>query len=194
METQLARTLETTFRRSNALSTESLCLVAGKKCWNLRADLQVLDAHGNLLDAAALSLQAALRHYRIPSTEIKGGELTVFPTTERDPVPLALLHHPLCASLSFFEDGEKIVVDANLHEQQCSEGSLVVGANVQGELCLIAKDGGIEVEAVTMLRCIGLAVVKIRELVAIVNGALEQDIKARDKGGLMAELQAENER
>lgn len=194
METDLSRTLENTFRRSNAISTESLCLLAGLKVWHLRADIHVLDAHGNLLDAAALSLQAALRHYRIPSTEIRGGELTVFPVVERDPVPLALLHHPLCVTQSFFEGGEKVLIDADLKESQCSEGELVVGANAQGEVCLISKPGGIEVDAVMMLRYIEAAVEKVRGLVKIVDRLLEKDAKSRDKGGLMAELSAENDR
>lgn len=194
MEANLSRTLETTFRRSNALSTESLCLVAGQKVWHLRADIHVLDAHGNLLDAAALSLQAALRHYRIPSTEIRGGELTVFPVVERDPVPLALLHNPLCVTLNFYEAGEKVLVDAGLKEQQCAEGEVVVGANAQGEVCLVSKLGGVEVEAVTLLRCIEVAVGKARELVGLVDLELERDAKRRDKGGLMAELSAENDR
>ena len=153
-----------------------------------------MDAHGNLTDAAALSLQAALRHYRIPSTEIRGGELTVFPVVERDPVPLALLHHPLCVTLSFFETGEKVIVDAELREQQCSDGQMVVGANTQGELCIVTKEGGVEIDAIVMLRCVELAVKKVKELVALVDRAIEQDTKARDQGGLMAELSAENER
>ena len=194
IEAHLSRTLETTFRRSNAVSTESLCLVAGQKVWNLRADIHVLDAHGNLLDAAALSLQAALRHFRILATEIKGGELTVFPVVERDPVPLSLLHHPLCVTLSFFEGGKKVVVDAQLREQQCSEAELVVSANAQGQLSYISKEGGAEVDPLTLLECTQLAVRKVKELVKQVDDALATDAKSRDKGGLMAELSAENER
>lgn len=194
LETNLSRTLETTFRRSNALSTESLCLVAGKKVWHLRADIHILDAHGNILDAAALSLQAALRHYRIPSTEIRGGELTVFSVVERDPVPLTLLHHPLCVTLSFYEGGEKMLVDTELKEQQCAEGEVVVGANAQGEVCLVSKLGGVEVEAVTLLRGVEVAVGKARQLIGLVDVELERDAKGRDKGGLIEELRAENDR
>lgn len=162
--------------------------------WNLRADIHVLDAHGNLLDASAIALQAALRHFRIPATEIRGGHLTVFPVVERDPVPLATLHHPLCVTLHFFDKGEMALVDADLREQQCSQGQLVVGANAQGEVCLLDKEGGLEIHAVEMLRCMSLAMRKIKELVGTVNQALEKDATHRDKGGLIAELTAENER
>ena len=150
--------------------------------------------HGNVLDAAALSLQTALRHYHIPSTEIRGGELIVFPVVERDPVPLALLHNPLCVTLGIYEAGETVLVDADLKEQQCAEGELVVGANAQGEVCLISKLGGVEVEAVTLLRSVDVAVGKARGLVGLVDKALEKDALRRDEGGLIAELSAENDR
>ena len=162
--------------------------------WSLRADIHILDHDGNLIDAACLATLAALRHYRILDTEVKGGELTVFTTLERDPVPLALLHHPLCVTLNYFESGEKMIVDATLKEQQCSEGEVVVGANAQGEVCLVQKGGGGEVDALMLLRCVEMAVGKVRELGKRVDSALEADAKKRDKGGISKELQAENER
>ena len=162
--------------------------------WHLRADIHILDACGNVLDAAALSLQTALRHYRIPSTEIRGGELTVFPIIKRDPVPLALLHNPLCVTLSLYEAGEMVLVDAGLKEEQCAEGQMVIGANAQGEVCLISKLGGVEVEAVTLLRCVDVAVGKAKDLVGLIDKALEKDAIGRDAGGLIAELSAENDR
>lgn len=97
-------------------------------------------------------------------------------------------------TLSFYEAGEKVLIDAGLKEQQCAEGEVVVGANAQGEVCLVSKLGGVEVEAVTLLRCVELAVGKARELVGVVDRKLDEDAKSRDKGGLMAELSAENDR
>ena len=155
----------------------------------------MLDHDGGLVDACCLATLTALRHYRIPDTSVRGGgELTVYAPWERDPVPLALLHHPLCVTLVFFEAGEKWVVDATLMEQQCGEGEVVVAANAQGEVCLVQKGGGREVDALVLLRCVEVAVGKVRELGKRVDGALERDAKARDKGGWRRELQAENER
>ncbi|KAL9076549.1 MAG: hypothetical protein Q9161_000881 [Pseudevernia consocians] len=194
LETHLSRILETSLRRSQALSTESLCLVAGQKVWSLRADVHVLDYDGGLVDACCLSTLAALRHFRIADTSITGGELTVYTPLERDPVPLALLHHPLCVTLNFFESGEKWLVDATLMEQQCSQGEIVVAANPQGEVCLVQKGGGGQVDALLVLRCVEVAMVKVRELDKVMDGALEGDAKRRDKGGMSRELRAENER
>ena len=110
------------------------------------------------------------------------------------PVPLALLHHPFCVTLSYFEGVEEAVVDATVAEGQCSVGEVVVTANAQGEVCQIAKQGGAPTEALVLLRGIDLAVRKVRDLGKAVKGALERDERERDVGGLIMELRAENER
>lgn len=109
-------------------------------------------------------------------------------------VPLALLHHPLCITMHYYETGEKILVDATLIEQQCSEGEIVIAANAQGEVCLMQKGGEGEVDALSLLRCVEMAVGKVQELSKVLERALEKDAKMRDKGGISAELSAENER
>ncbi|KAL2047129.1 hypothetical protein N7G274_001148 [Stereocaulon virgatum] len=162
--------------------------------WSLRADIHVLSHAGNLITATSLATLAALRHYRIPETSIKGGELTVYTPLERDPSPLALLHHPICIALNYFESGEKMIIDATLQEQQCSEGEIVVAANPQGEVCLLHKGGGGEVNALVLLRAVDVAVEKVRELGKVLDRAVEADAKKRDKGGISAELSAENAR
>lgn len=57
------------------------------------------------------------------------------------------------------------------------------------------KGGGGEVDALVLLRCINVAVGKVRELGKVIDKVLEEDAKRRDKGGVMSrELRAENER
>ena len=97
-------------------------------------------------------------------------------------------------TFNFFESGEKWVADATLVEQQCSEGEIVIAANPQGEVCLMQKGGGGEVDALVLLRCVEVAMEKVRELGKVVDGTLERDAKKRDKGGMSRELRAENER
>ena len=141
-----------------------------------------------------MAVLAALRHYRIQDTTVKGGDVTVHSLAEREPIPLAMLHHPLCVTVALFEGGEKVVVDATLREQQCFEGEVIVTANKEGEVVQIAKLGGVAADALTVLHCVDVAVRKVKDLDRIVDGALERDAKKRDIGGLMGELRAENER
>ena len=109
-------------------------------------------------------------------------------------MPLAMLHHPLCVTMALFEGGEKVVVDATVREQQCCEAEVVVTANKHGEVCQIAKLGGVPSEALVLLKCVDVAVAKVKELDAVIAKALEKDAANRDIGGLMAELSAENAR
>lgn len=194
-ELLLSRLLEKTLRRSQALDTESLCLIAGAKVWAVRADVHVLSHDGNLVDAACIGVIAALQHFRKPDTSVQGAEVTVYTRAEREPVPLSLLHFPLCVTFSFYgERGEDVLVDASLLEEQVREGWATVGMNRHGEVCHIAKLGGVPVDAVVLLQCTGVALVKVKEISGFVARRLGEDAKRRDKGGLMAELSSENAR
>ncbi|KAK5135506.1 hypothetical protein LTR08_005141 [Meristemomyces frigidus] len=194
-ELLLSRLLEKTIRRSGALDTESLCLVAGSKCFHVRADLHVLDHDGNLADASCLALVAALLHFRRPDFEVKGQAVTVFSDREREPIRLSMLHTPFCISTSYFDDGSVTLHDATLLEEQCREGEIVVSMNRVGEVCQLAKYGGAPVDALTALTCVNAALEKVVAMDALVKGKLAEDEKSRDGGGVVrAELSAQNER
>ncbi len=202
-EVLLSRLLEKTIRRSGALDTESLCLISASLVFSVRAAIHILSSDGNILDAASIRLIAALRHFRKPDVSIEGEKCTVYTPQEREPVPLSLLHFPLCITFSFYgaaaaveggEEEEKVLLDANLLEEQLREGWFTVGLNRHGEVCQIAKLGGVPVDAVALLNCVQVADVKVKEISKFISGKLEEDAKKRDKGGLMAELRADNDR
>ncbi|KAL6697588.1 ribosomal protein S5 domain 2-type protein [Trichoderma pleuroticola] len=194
-EVLLARLLEKTIRRSGALDTESLCLVAGQKCWSVRVDLHVLSADGNLIDSSCFAVVAALRHFRKPDTSMEGETLTIYTPAEREPVPLSWLHSPFCTTFDFFgEDGEIVLVDTTWLEEQLRVGSCTFSLNKHGEICQISKLGGKPIEATLIIQCAQMALAKAKEFTDLVDRKLAEDAKRRDKGGLMAELSAENER
>ncbi len=195
-EVVLSRLLEKTVRRSGALDTESLCLSAGEKCWAVRVDVHVLSHDGNLVDASCLAVVAALRHFRKPDTSIEAGALTIYTPAEREPVPWGWLHSPFCVTFSFFGDEAEIsLLDASWQEEQVRMGSCTISMNRHGEICQIAKQGGAPVEAVALLQCSSLALAKVKDFSTLVDNKLAENIKRRDKGGLIAELlKAENDR
>ncbi len=91
--------IERGLRESNAIDTESLCIVAGEKVgllflllllyhilipfflsskvWSVRCDVHVMDDWGNVVDCAALATICALLHFRRPEVTISGNEVTV---------------------------------------------------------------------------------------------------------------------
>ncbi|KAK6008417.1 hypothetical protein QM012_000320 [Aureobasidium pullulans] len=193
-EVVLSRLLEKSIRRSGALDTESLCIIAGAKCFAVRADIHVLDHDGGLIDACCIALVAALQHFRRPEVEVHGEDVTVFDIREREPVKLAMQHHPFCVSFSFYHGGETVLLDANLAEESVRDGEMIISMNRHGEVCQIAKYGGVPVDPLTTLNCSNVALEKVKVLHQFVQSKLDQDEKKRDKGGLMAELNAANSR
>ncbi|KAM7197035.1 Ribosomal protein S5 domain 2-type fold [Naviculisporaceae sp. PSN 640] len=194
-EILLSRLLEKTIRRSGALDTESLCLVAGQKCWSVRVDVHVLSHDGNLVDACCFAVVAALRHFKKPDTSMEGGILTVYTPAEREPVPLGWLHSPFCITWSFFGDeGDIAVLDATRAEEQVRVGSCTISLNRHGEICQIAKLGGTAVEAVALLQCTAVALSKAKDLSTYLDKKLLEDTKRRDKSGRAELLTAENDR
>ncbi|KAG5981412.1 hypothetical protein E4U55_002970 [Claviceps digitariae] len=201
-EVLLSRMLEKTIRRSGALDTESLCLIAGQKCWSVRADVHVLSHDGNLLDVSCLAVIAALRHFRKPESSMEGETLTVYTPAEREPVPLSWLHSPFCVTFSFFgegnssasEVGETVLLDATWLEEQLRVSSCTFSLNKHGEICQVSKLGGADVDAPVFVRCAQMALDKAKDFSDLVDRKLAEDAKGRDKGGLLAELKAENDR
>lgn len=193
-EILMSRILEKTIRRSSALDTESLCIIAGQKCFHVRADVHVLDHDGNLVDASCIALVAALMHFRRPDVEVHGEEVTVYGLQEREPVKLQMQHQPFCITTSYFDGGEIMLQDASLLEEHCREGEVVISINRFGEVCQIAKYGGAPIDGLSVLTCTNMALEKAKALDKLVKSKLEEDEKKRDAGGLMAELRAENER
>jgi len=190
----LSRILEKAIRRSNAIDTESLCIIAGLKCWSVRADVHVLNADGNLIDASCLAIVAALQHFRRPDVSVDGEDVTIYTIEERVPVPLSIMHRPICITFSFYHDGQIFILDASLREEQVREGEVIVTVNQYGEVCQIAKLGGVSVEPMTMLQIVSIAESKAKEIDQIISKGLLQDSVGRNVDGLIAELSAENER
>ncbi|KAH0565596.1 hypothetical protein GP486_001011 [Trichoglossum hirsutum] len=193
-EVILSRTLEKAIRRSGALDTESLCIIAGQKCWSIRADVHLLDYDGGLVDASCIAVIAALQHFRRPDVSIEGEDVTVHTMEERVPVPLSLLHHPICVTFSFFLGGDVVLIDATLQEELLRNGELIIAVNRHGEVCQIAKLGGVAIEALTLLNCANVALTKAQWITRFISSKLEEDLRAKTPGSLLAELSAENER
>lgn len=167
----------------------------------MRADVHVLDHDGNLIDASCLAVLAALLHFRRPDVEVKGEDVTVFDIREREPVRLTIQHMPFCVTFSYYNTASAtesepgvFLQDANLLEEQCRDGEIVISMNRFGEVCQIAKYGGTPVDGLSLLTCTNAALEKAKAFDRLVKDALAQYEKRRDVGGLAAELSAENER
>ena len=71
---------------------------------------------------------------------------------------------------------------------------MVVTMNRFGEVCQIAKLGGVPVDAMTLLNCINMGRTQVHHITTLISKKLDEDMTKREVGGLIAELTAENER
>ncbi|KAK9484992.1 ribosomal protein S5 domain 2-type protein [Lipomyces starkeyi] len=227
-ELVISRIIEKSIRRSGALDTEALCIISGEKCWAVRADVHFLDHDGGLMDAACIAVSAGLLHFRRPDITIVGvgsrREIIVHPITERVPVPLAVLHVPICVTFSFFDvrkassaiaslpskDNTKeeddddveeendsstaVLVDATLQEELLRHGYMSVTANTNREICQIQKGGDMPVEVGKLLSCSEAAIMVAEKVTKLISKRLKEDEARRNVGNLLVEARAENDR
>ncbi|XP_012877618.1 PREDICTED: exosome complex component RRP45 [Dipodomys ordii] len=180
---KLNRLLERCLRNSKCIDTESLCVVAGEKVWQIRVDLHLLNHDGNIIDAASIAAIVALCHFRRPDVSVQGDEVTLYTPEERDPVPLSIHHMPICVSFAFFQQGTYLLVDPNEREERVMDGLLVIAMNKHREICTIQSSGGIMLLKDQVLRCSKIAGVKVAEITELIQKALGNDQKVRKEGG-----------
>ncbi|XP_010291903.1 PREDICTED: exosome complex component RRP45 [Phaethon lepturus] len=180
---KLNRLIERCLRNSKCIDTESLCVVAGEKVWQIRLDLHLLNHDGNIIDAASIAGIVALCHFRRPDVSVQGEEVTVYTPEERDPVPLSIHHMPICVSFAFFQQGTYLLVDPSEREELVMDGLLVIAMNKHREICTIQSSGGIMLVKDQVLRCSKITAVKVAEITELIQKALENDQKVRKEGG-----------
>ncbi|KAJ3057299.1 Exosome complex component RRP45 [Rhizophlyctis rosea] len=180
-EVLISRLLEKALKRSRAIDTEGLCIVAGEKVWAVRVDIRVLDHNGNVLDCACIAAVAALQHFRRPDVTVVGEEVTIHSLDERSPIPLSIFHIPICVTFAFFSNGERQVVDPSLLEEQIQEGDMTFVINIHRELCTLSKAGGIPIEGSQILHCANIAAIKAAEITELIKAANMESQTRKEK-------------
>ena len=138
---EIGRIIEKGWREARAVDAEGLCVAAGKKVWHVRVDVRALDNDGNLMDCCGAAALCALLTLRRNEVSVSGDDVTVHPLDEREPVPVALHHLPLPATLAFVDEGTMMVVDPTALEESVSDGNLTVTLNAHEEVCNVHKVG-----------------------------------------------------
>lgn len=192
-EVLISRMIEKAVRRSGALDVEGLCIIAGSKCWSLRADVHFLDCDGGLIDASCIAVMAGLLHFKKPDVTVLGERVTVHPIDEREPVSLGVLHVPICVTFSFFnpddteenikgEDNAEIsIIDASLKEELLRDGVLTVTLNKNREVVQISKAGGLPMDALSLIDCCHKAYGIVEKITDQIHRVVKQDTIARNQ-------------
>ncbi|ODQ78521.1 hypothetical protein BABINDRAFT_162726 [Babjeviella inositovora NRRL Y-12698] len=198
-EVLISRLIEKAIRRSGALDLESLCIVAGSKCWLIRADLHFLDYDGGFIDASCIAVMVGLSHFRKPDISINGDDIVVHSIEEREPVPLSILHMPICVTFSFFNphdseanikgdaNEELSIIDATLSEELLRQGELTLTLNKNREVCQISKAGGLPMDALLIMDLAKKAYTITERLTDQIKAVLKEDeLKRSEKNKLLS--------
>jgi exosome complex component RRP42 len=130
---ELARIVDRGICESKAIDTEKLCIEAGKKVFVVFVDVYVLNADGNLIDAAALAAMSALMNTKMPNYEIKDGELKI----KQGYSSLPLRSHPITVTIGKINN--KLLVDTGAEEEAVIDARLSMAVNDEGNICAIQK-------------------------------------------------------
>ncbi|KAJ3123939.1 Exosome complex component RRP45 [Nowakowskiella sp. JEL0407] len=186
-ELLLSRLLEKAFKKSRAVDTEGLCIIAGEKAcipafqkcfgdanirekvWNIRVDIKVLDHDGNLTDCACIATVAALLNFKRPDVTISDQLVTVHTIDEKPYIPLSVHHLPICTTLSIFNNGETILLDPTLLEESAQQSQITFILNTHRELLSVLKSGGSAVSTETVLKCLQIAQLKVADVAELVR-------------------------
>lgn len=192
-EVIVSRLIEKAVRRSNALDLESLCIISGEKVWHIRADIQFLNYDGGLIDASCIGVMTALQHYRKPDVTVRGTNVTVHDVELRQPVPLSILHVPICITYSFFNPAGKeenikgdfndeiAILDADMQEEQIRDGYLVITINKNRELIQISKNGGLPIDGIVLMDLANRSLLLCQNLSEKIKQLLKVDEERRYK-------------
>ncbi|ORY95595.1 ribosomal protein S5 domain 2-type protein [Syncephalastrum racemosum] len=138
----------------SGIDVSSLCIIPGQQCWVIYIDAMVMDCGGNLFDCIAFTTRAALFDTRIPRTEVQDmgdGEFefeVMDDIEDATPVP-GWAQSPV--AITMYKIGERYVIDPTLLEELCSQATLTVAINKDGQLCGMEKgqSGGINPSLLT---------------------------------------------
>jgi len=164
--------IEKLLRGSQAIDNESLCIVAGERVWHLRVNVRAIVNNGNLSDASCIAALSALLSFRKPEVEICGKSSKVYAEDEREPIPLPIHHLPFPTSFAIVDGAW--VVDPLHQEESVSTGAVLVGANKQGEVCLLHASGEPLTSTQVLELYVPIAVQRAIDLDEMLQGAMKE--------------------
>lgn len=131
---ELARVVDRGVRESKAIDFKKLCIERGEKCWIVVIDIVTLNDDGNLIDASALAVLAALKNTKYPA--IVDGIIDYKNKTEQC---LELQKEPI--AITVFKVGDHFIVDPTNEEETTIDARLTVTTTKEGLICALQKGG-----------------------------------------------------
>ncbi|XP_011496199.1 PREDICTED: exosome complex exonuclease RRP42 isoform X2 [Ceratosolen solmsi marchali] len=140
---EISNVLALAYQSPDAMDLTQLSILPHKKCWKLFVDILILECGGNLFDAVAIAVKAALYSTEIPKVKcatLDGGEADIALSDDTyESVKLDTTNFPILVSL--YKIGDSCVVDPTSEEEMCSSASIVISVMPNGRISSIVKMG-----------------------------------------------------
>lgn len=129
---------------------------------------------------------AAMRMFRRSEVQVTAGPrgkpiARVYHSDEKEPIPLALHHIPVCVTLGLFStaaakgDAEyTYIVDPTEREEAALDGRISFAINAHREVCAIHKLGGLALAVDDVIRACALCAAKAAQLHEVLNLAVNE--------------------
>ncbi|KAG1673135.1 Exosome complex component RRP45 [Nymphon striatum] len=176
---EVSRIVERCIRDSRCVDLESLCIITSSQVWQIRVDVHVINHEGNLTDCACLAAMISLLHFRRPDVTVSGEDVIIHPIEKRDPIPLSIHHIPICITFSFFDNGNRLLVDPTEREECAMEGKMVFGMNSHREICTLHMGGRMLLLKDQILRCAEIAAIRAAEITKKIKKCIAEDSEKR---------------
>lgn len=134
---EISRVVDRSIRDSKSIDLTKLCIIPGKRVWNVWVDIYVLDHGGNILDASTMAAVLALYNAKLPKVVVEGDQVKTDNTIMETQVPI---RYPV-VSVSVCKIGNKLIVDPTIEEESICESKMAFSYLEDGKIVGIQKFG-----------------------------------------------------
>ncbi len=132
---EVARVVDRGVRESHAIDVHSLVLKKGELVWNVIVDIVTINDAGNILDASAVAVLAALKDTKLPKLEKDIIDYKSGLTKEKLPIK------ELPIAVTVYKIGKELFVDPTNDEEKQVDARLTVTSIEDSSLCSLQKGG-----------------------------------------------------
>lgn len=158
--TELARIVDRGVRESKTVDFKKLCIKEGEKVWMVYIDIYPINDDGNLIDACALAVVAALMDTKYPKL-VKEGEEYKVDRSEHTAKKLDMIKSPVTVTVCMA--GNKMFLDPTSSEEKVIGARLSV-AVVDGVIHAVQKGNAKGLKTEQLEKMLELAIKKEKEL------------------------------
>ena len=131
---EVARVVDRGIRESHAIDVHKLVIKKAEQAWTVIVDICTINDAGNILDASALAVLAAIKDTKLPKLN---GDVIDYKAPTKEKLPL----DELPIAVTVYKLGKSLFVDPTDEEEKRIDARLTVTTIEDGSLCSLQKGG-----------------------------------------------------